>query len=151
MLEFNVKLEEKDYVRLNIHHNKKNIIICLLLGWILVTIISVNVNLYTKILGYVFFTTLYLVLYCFRIKIVSKKIYNSDKFMQDEIHYKINENEIIQETKASNMKISTSDILKSFEDKYSIYIYISKIRVILIPKRCISSEECEKLKEILKV
>ena len=151
MIEFNVKLELKDYTRLNIYHSKKNIIFSLLLGWIIVTIFSINYTLSFKIFGYIFFTVFYLVLYILRLKRISKKIYNSDKFMQDEIHYKINENEIIQETKSSNFKMSINDVVKVGEDKYSIYIYISKIKVILIPKRCISSDEQEKLKAILKV
>ena len=151
MLEFNVRLELKDYIRLNIFHGRKNVIIMLFLGWFAVTMMSIGRPLNIKIFCYIYFTILYLLFHFIYLKYNSKKIYESDKLIQQEMHYIVSENEITQETENSKNKILTSDILKVCEDKYSIYIYISKIRILLIPKRCISLNEQEKLKNLLKV
>lgn len=150
-LKIKSKMELDDYIKFNLFCQRKTILIWIAIVCIGIVIVFREYNIYYRILGCIFFSIFYLLLCEFDIKVKSKKGYNSDKLMQEECEFIVNENGIIEKTSKGETRIEFSDILKFEEDIYSIYIFIGKFRAYVIPKRYITAEEQKMIKEIIEI
>jgi hypothetical protein len=156
-----VKLEERDYEKFNHFFSKKKLIISIIIYLLLFTLCFIyflsnnGFDLETfKISLFIFVPIcfLYIILTIFAnkfyVKVKSKNVFKSNTFINRETFYTINIEGISSSSDYGNMKIKWGDLYKVLEDENSLYLFISKIQALIIPKRFFdNSEDISFLKE----
>ena len=80
-----------------------------------------------------------------RIYYYAKKYYKSHLLPGSWSQFAISENCIIRKSKYGTIKNTWSSIYNAQESKHAIYLYISLLEVIIIPKSIITAQEYERL------
>lgn len=160
----NFKLEFKDYKDFNIHHSRKHFYGAAILYFVLFIITmlfkifssGMDAQLLKKILIVVVPTgillaSLILLTFYFLIAFHSKKVFKSQRRLQEEQNYIINDDGISLINKSSNNNIGWENIFKVTESKNSIFIYLGNVNSMIIPKRAFNSnDDITILKDIIK-
>ena len=73
-------------------------------------------------------------------EINKRKSFNINKNISKEYNYKINENNIIIDSKGKSLKLNTKSIYKIMFDEDSIYIFHGKHKVYIIKKRFLNND-----------
>ncbi|WP_158234693.1 YcxB family protein [Lentibacillus sediminis] len=80
-----------------------------------------------------------------------RREFESDKQAQNEVTFTINEERIHQKTINSTTEINWSDIFSAYEHKKMFRLYVSRNKVIVLPKRYFhSQQEIELFRDIAK-
>ncbi|WP_416147820.1 YcxB family protein [Salipaludibacillus sp. HK11] len=142
-------LSYKDFKQHNFHHQKN-----ILIGFFLFALLLVFSMLITSVFSgspslvllislviaaiVAGITTLILILLItFRIR----KEFKSDQMIKNELRYIYSDEGINQQIKKSNVYIEWADILKAYEHKEMFRVYISKNKVLVMPKRFFGSQK----------
>jgi len=94
---------------------------------------------------------LFIVLILFPIIIFfsTKSIYDSDKFLQEEQTITIDENQITIATRSSTFNVEWKELYKGVETKRHFFLYIAKVKAIVIPKEQINAQGAAFIREQL--
>jgi len=149
-----IKLELEDFLAYNFAITKKQMIIALvtlvLVLPVLLVILFDNISdplfIYIVALIAAILGSGFLVLFS---KKSSKKRYYSNKIIQAEFDYTIDNTGIHQSSEYGNTSIVWSDIFKATESKTGIYLFIAKFQAFVIPKRLLSPQEEKTLRAII--
>jgi hypothetical protein len=142
----------KDYIQFNKMFQKKiTLSMLILLGaWALFYFVVDAEKRDIYFLG-LFATVLTLVIFKILVAVSYRKGYNSNKFLQDEEHFVINERFIEVTAKNSRSVAQKEKIYKVKFDKDSIYLFIAANMAYIIKKRYLkNSDEFDELKEFVK-
>ncbi|GAA0121785.1 MAG: YcxB family protein [Clostridium argentinense] len=160
----NFRLEFKDYKDFNIHHSKKHfygagiLYFILFMSTMLFKIFSNDLDgdmlkniLIVMIPTGILLISLVLLAFYFLIAFHSKKVFKSQRRLQEEQNYIINDDGILLISKSSNNNIGWKNIFKITESQNSIFLYLGDIKAMIIPKRAFGGEDnVAVLKEIIK-
>jgi hypothetical protein len=143
----------KDYIRFNkAVHKKRNIFMLILFGaWILFCFVSNEYSFEKRY--FITFGTILVVLVAHKILflISCTRYYNSNKFLQDEESFIINEEFIEVTAQNSHAVINKDKIYKILFDKDSIYLFTAVNHALIIKRRYLKSDnEFDELKIFLK-
>lgn len=151
MKEFNISLSINEYKQLLYNavysgfKTKKNIILAIIL--IIGLIYTINVYIETRsilalcviIMSAILFLIVF-ILFPIGISISVKKLYDSDKEMQEIHNYKMDEEKIIVSSTKTVTTMAWSDLYKFKETKDCIYLYITNAKVWMMPKSKIDDD-----------
>lgn len=135
------KVEKKDYIKLNLSmiFNVKRIFsifficICIAISQVIndFSVAYFIANVIVTFAFFVFFYIFFLVVYIFN----SISIFNREKCYSSDVTINFSENELEEITICSTYKLKYEDILKMKLLRSVLFIYISPVRIIIIPKR----------------
>jgi len=156
--EFKINISLKDYRAFNIWHLflSSNPIIIFIASLLILICLPVLLflflkdgNLFSLIVFVMGCLSLLFILIILPLTIIvtSKSVYKSDRFLQEEQNFKVDENQLTIDTESSSFKLNWKEIYKGVENKNYFLIYIAKIKAIIIPKVQISDEDREFLKQ----
>lgn len=150
-LKIKSKIELDDYIKFNFYCQKKMLISIVLFSLIIFLFIIYKGG--GSVPGKEFLVIIIFLTYVFSLtnnmKKKFKKIFISDKLLQEECEYIFGKTSFIEKTLRGEVTIKYSDVVKVVENKNAIYIFISEIRCYIIPKRYITQEEQKKIIEMI--
>lgn len=160
LFEFTSRLEEKDYVGFNFYHSfggLKWIFWVLGLGYFLFSGIDKIYNYFAKgmtletfdLFFGIFFLIIPVVLPLYLL-FYAKRIFQSDKFLQEDIKCVFMDTGILESTSSSDTFIDWDRIWTVKENNELIMIYIARIKAILIPKRKVDDALVADIKKLLR-
>lgn len=149
IVELDVKLELKDYVRFKFWYSRKNLIsITISLGIIilgslfLTTTSNMNNSVVIAVLAISIALIIFLVFYIY---FSSKRYLESDKIVQKENHIVISDDGASITAESYSFKIKWDNVYRINELKYSFAIFVSEQHAYIIPKRCFKLDKHIKL------
>lgn len=145
------KIELDDYIKFNFYFQRKTLISTILFSLIVFLFV---IYMGGGILpGREFFCIIIFVIYVFllinNMKKKFKKVFISDKLLQEECEYIFDKTCFIEKTLRGEVTIKYSDVFKIVENKQAIYIFIGEVRCYIIPKRYITQEKQKKIIEMI--
>ncbi len=147
---FNIKLTLGDYRIFNFFHSfgstKKALILVSLIVSLYPFLIYNYLTKQDKILLVVIIVSgamfLLATLIGLTIYLYSKKVFESDKYLQEEQSFEIDDKAIKVSSNSINSVYKWSELYKCVETKGYFFIYIANIKAIIIPKRQLKDEQC---------
>ena len=103
-----------------------------------------------------YFSMIVIALFCFSFLIIFilsfqvNKNFTSNKLLQDELNYTINNEYFEVNSTNTNSKLTWDKIYKIAESNHLFAIYISKAQAFLLPKHFLNANEYDTLKNIIK-
>lgn len=146
--EFDLKIDEADYVRFSNWRNKSRlkkftlfwIIFYLIVHIFLYTQYPLTAFLFMVVLDaviYLIFYLLYSLFIVYYLRYRAKKIYQTDKLLQETYQITINDNGIIEQNENTYVKLSWDKFISIVRNKNYVYLFISKLKVLIIPLKLV--------------
>ncbi len=161
-LDLTIKTEVEDYRKLNFIYFKNSLIAISVFYFALILIINLVFNITRKAniqniifnlsfsipltLAIVAAFTLFMFL---MIKVKSKKIFEADEVMQQEQNVLVNGEGFSEETKFGKTSFKWHRVYKILETKTTIYIFMSKGKALIIPKKFMDDSQIRLFKQIV--
>lgn len=160
MISFQTKITLEDYLNFNLHIFKQRssfkFLRVLSYFFIFMSLFSVFYSWYTgedmdwSSFGMIAFAFFYLFGLPFLLKLNAKKAYNSNKMMQEPIHFEINDEAVLMNAESYQTNMTWDKVFKVVEDNHGLYIFQSKQAANLIPKRDLSEQQLNDVRTIIR-
>lgn len=162
LLELEVKISEKDYIKFNYSHISKKMkgLKPFVIFWV-IFIIIIGVmgfqglleesffELYLPFFKFVSIIAIIIVLFWVLIRYSASKTYRSNKFIIEKNTYSFYNEGIFVKSESGEVTISWNKIYKVERIKDFYAIFISTVQVYVFPKRCFDEESVEQFRTIM--
>lgn len=140
--------------KFNMYSAKKSTFICLIVLLVIIFLCGIFmliVGEYRQSIFYLVFTVVFSILYITLPNIQTKKVFNSDNLLKENIKntFEFYDDKIEIKNKKSTSTLEYSDLYKVYETNDTFYIYLNKMQALIISKDCFLIGDTEKLRTLL--
>ena len=148
-LEFRIKLENKDFITFNLEYRRLFYLLFSCVYFLLAAVLFLLMNndtpltvfkgLFAVGVGVVAAAFIQLALF-FTLRFQVSRMFKSDRLMQYEQHYILDDSGLVVLTQVGDSRISWPELYRVVEYRNSLALFVGRNRALILPKRLLDSQ-----------